>query len=47
MITTAIQYTPNYPGATPVRRKHRFSTTEAAIAFVARMKKMYPDTQEI
>jgi hypothetical protein len=42
-----LNYTPNYPGATPVNRKHDFKTPEDATAFLERMKKLYPDTKEI
>ena len=47
MTTIAVNYTPDYPGATPVNRKEEFATPEAATAFLTRMKKLYPDTKEI
>lgn len=47
MPKVSIQYTPNFSGATPVKRQHNFATSEAATQFLNRMKKLYPDTIEI
>jgi predicted metal-dependent hydrolase len=47
MIATAITYTPNYPGATPVSRKHYFATEAEKTDFLNRMHRLYPDTKEI
>ena len=38
-----VNYTPNYPGAKLVNRKHNFKTPEEGYSFINRMERMYPD----